>query len=233
MRDGRSEYYPKTTSGHEKSQATHGRESHARRKFLGLASLAFAISGVFGLEPAKTVDQSVANVPKAMLDVVVSHDENAPSETPDVYTGEITIQKGVNVRNEPSTLTYGNGPNTVDWGAIKKIGNVELNDASGFILKNAEIAHGFNADTGNLSDGKWVTFKADVDMGIGVMRTKYLYVFLGEETANYVSTDGNGAFVKGEVGSDGNLFVSNNETQINENDINQVTLLNTDVAQSK
>jgi len=224
MRDGRSEYYPGTT---------HKKETHARRKFLGLASLAFAISGVFGLEPAKTVDQTAVDIPKAMLDVAVSHDENAPRETPDVYTGEITIREGVNIRNEPSTLTYGDGPNTVDWGAIKKIGNVELNNAPGFILKNAEIAHGFNADTGDLGSGKWVTFKAAVDMGIGVMRTKYLYVFLGEDTANYVSANGNGTFVKGEVGSDGNLFVSNNDTQINENDINQVTLLNTDVAQSK
>lgn len=87
--------------------------------------------------------------------------------------------------------------------------------------------HGFNADTGNLGNGKWVTFKADVDMGLGVMRTKYVYVFLGEGTLGYVSADEEGTFVRGKIGADGNLFVSSGDTKIDENDIGQVTLLET------
>jgi hypothetical protein len=210
-----------------------GATTHRRKKFLiGAAGTAvLAVAGAVGVQPFRTADQVAVGIAQGAVDVAQNvakpvvdalfPESNKP--LPEVYTGSITIRKGANVRTEKTTTD----PNSVplNWDAIRNVNGQDLNGASGFVIKDPEVEKGFNPDTGELGTGNWVKFQVVEDQGFNVGTTKTAYVYWGNQTADYVTADGQGSLVEEMQGPDGGIFAMNGQNRISSGDIGKTTLL--------
>lgn len=119
---------------------------------------------------------------------------DAQTSPDEVWVGNTTIKKGVNVRTEPRIPESSQeAPNTIAWDSVCTINGKDVRGVEEFTVTNAQVKYGQSADFGQNSSqihDPWLMLKVEVEeLGGLVKREKRGFVNAGNQTREFVQPE--------------------------------------------